>query len=262
MSGFNEASAMPEAPTGQSEIQDRAASQLAAITPSEPSVQTSAPGLAPWDIEKYYWRQNASGNGAHLAPQDSYLADVLDRCDLYMQSIAKKLSDDDFIAFGVSADLRASVVQDEDALDTSGIEGNDIRRTVLKRLIIARKICGASAVSAEHRVQQAMNAGRSESEIETMKADSSATGWYAADIEKRERWGFKAVRLEFIAKALSDGDVIPNVEAAFAELLAKRIRSGLYDDAVERGNTLKKPTPRAKPGVAVLTREQKIALTA
>ena len=87
-------------------------------------------------------------------------------------------------------------------------------------------------------------------------------GFFQSDIEKRERWGFKAVRLEFVAKAIADGDVIATDEKAFAELLANRIKRSLYDDAVERGNKLKRPAQSAATSTSKPSREELLALTA
>jgi len=257
MSGFNENSAMPDQQAGGSEIATPPAQPLATGTPAEPSVAAGATGLAWWDAMKYYWRKSANG-GSHLAPQDSFVSDVLDRTDHYMTTIAKDLGEDDYAEFATTAELHTQLIQAEDAVDTSGIEGNSARRNVLNRLIIARKICGASAVSAEHRVTNELS--RETGDVEKLKGDSE--GFYASDVEKRERWGFKAIRLEFIAKAIADGEVIPKDDAAFSQLLATRIQRSLYDDAVERGNKLKRPAQAAAANTNKPSREELLALTA
>lgn len=255
---FNEDSAMREQVQGSLEIPTPPVQPLATISPETPSVPAGATGLAWWDAMKYYWRRSASG-GVHLAPQDSFVNDVLDRTDYYMASIAKhQLGDDDYAEFASTAELRKQLIQAEDAVDTSGIEANSVRREVLNRLIIARKICGASAVSAEHRVTNELS--RETGDVEKLKADSE--GYYASDVEKRERWGFKAIRLEFIAKAIADGEVIPTDEAAFAQLLATRIGRSLYDDAVERGNKLKRPAQQQAASTKKPSREELLAMTA
>jgi len=257
MSGFNENSGMVEQLQGHGEIPAAPAQPLATQTPTQPSVQSGTTGLAWWDANKYYWRKSANG-GTHLAPQDSFVEDVLDRTDHYMTTIAKSLSEDEYGEFQATADLRKQMIESEDAFDTSGVEGNSIRREVLNRLIIARKICGASAVSAEHRVTNELS--RETGDVEKLIGDSE--GFYASDIEKRERWGQKAVRLEFIAKAVADGEVIPTDEKAFSELLANRIKRSLYDDAVERGNKLKRPAQQQATSSKKPSREELLALTA
>ena len=255
---FDTNTVMQETTQGHTETQavtpDR---PLAIETPAEPSVTTAPTSLAWWDDMKYYWKQNARGNGCHLSPQDSYVDDVLDRADLYMVNIAKNLGDNDYTLFEEAALTRKELIELEDAYDTSGIEGNAVRREVLNRLIIARKICGVSAVSAEHRVahEHAMPNGN----VEKMKEDPK--GFFASDVEKRERWGLKAIRLEYICKAIADGEVIPKDEKAFAALLAKRIEGALRTDAVDRGNQLKSPTPKTTPA-KVLSSEELLALTA
>jgi hypothetical protein len=257
MSGFNEESAMRDQLQGASEIPTPPAQPLATGTPDAPSVVAGATGLAWWDAMKYYWRKSANG-GSHLAPQDSFVSDVLDRTDHYMTTIAKDLGEDDYAEFATFAELITQVIQAEDAVDTSGIEGNAARRNVLNRLIIARKICGASAVSAEHRVTNELS--RETGDVEKLKGDSE--GFYASDVEKRERWGFKAIRLEFVAKAIADGEVIPTDDAAFSQLLANRIGRSLYDDAVERGNKLKRPAQQQAVNTSKPSREELLALTA
>jgi len=206
---------------------------------------------------KYFWKRSASG-GTHLAPQDSFIEDVLDRTDHYMTTIARELGEDDYAEFAAIADQRKQIIESEDAVDTSGIEGNAERRNILNRLVIARKICGASAVSAEHRVTNELS--RPDGDVEKLKADSE--GFFASDIEKRERWGFKAIRLEYVAKAIADGEIIPHEDTAFAQLLAKRIGRSLYDDAVERGNKLKRPQQQAGPSESKPSREELLAMTA
>ena len=231
---------------------------LAQETPPEPSVSSGATGLAWWDAMKYYWKQNARGNGSHLAPQESFVADVLDRTDHYMTTIAKSLGEDEYTEFTATAALRRELIQSEDAFDTSGIEGNSVRREVLNRLIIARKICGVSAVSAEHRVVNELS--RTNGDVEKLKGDSE--GYYQSDVEKRERWGNKAIRLEFIANKIADGEVIPKDPVQLGNLLATRIQRSIYDDAVERGNKLKRPVPaQAASGVAP-SKAELLALTA
>ena len=207
---------LPQSPSP--ELPTEPVQPLATERPNEPSVVAGTTGLAWWDSMKYYWRNNASGRGAHLAPQDSFIDDVIDRADHYMTVIAKDLGKDDYAEFEAFAELHTQLIQSENAVDTSGVEGNAARRNVLNRLIIARKICGASAVSAENRVTNELS--RETGDVEKLKGDSQ--GFFQSDIEKRERWGFKAVRLEFVAKAIADGDVIATDEKAFAELLANR----------------------------------------
>lgn len=248
---------LPSTPSPELSMGAAPVQPLATGTAAEPSVQAGTTGLAWWDGMKYYWRKSANG-GSHLAPQDAFIADVLDRCDHYMAVIAKPLSKEDLAEFKSAGDLRVQMVQSEDAVDTSGVEGNAVRRDVLKRLIIARKICGASAISAEHRVTNELS--RENGDVEKLKGDSE--GFYASDVEKRERWGFKAVRLEFIAKMIADGEIIPKDATAFAQLLAKRIGRSLYDDAVERGNKLKRPAPAAAASANKPTREALLAMTA
>lgn len=270
MSGFNEGSTQPDLPQG---VVDAEASDVNATTGERidprpvvttpavnptPSLPTSGPaGLAWWDAMKYFWKRSASG-GYHLAPSEEYVSDVLDRTDYYMTTVAKELGKDDYAEFEATAKLRVKVIAAEDAVDTSGIEGNAARREILNRLIIARKLTGAMAVSAEHRTIHELSIDNGD--VEKMQSDPN--GFYASDLEKRERWGFKACRLEFIAKAIADGEVIPKDETEFATLLATRIGRSLYDDAVERGNKLKRPAQQTTSPEKKPSREEILAMTA
>ena len=261
MSGFNENSATQEQPQGTDETSTMGTRPMigsaeAAAQP-EPATPAGTTGLAWWDAMKYYWRKSASG-GYHLAPQDSFVDDVLDRADHYITALANDLGKDDYAEFEAKAELCKESIQSEDAIDTSGVEGNAERRYRLGRLVIARKICGASAVSAEHRVFNELS--RENGDVEKLKGDSE--GFFASDIEKRERWGFKAIRLEHIVKAMADGDIIPTDATALEQLIATRVQRSLYDDAVERGNKLKRPAPQATATNNKPTREELLLMTA
>lgn len=256
---FNENSAMPEQLQGHTEVQDRSDTPLNPGQPETPSVPVGTTALAWWDSMKYYWKTNARGNGAHLAPQEDYLASVLHRAEYYIDSIEKhEIGTDDLEEFAATAELRQSLIQNEDAVDTSGIEGNSVRREVLNRYIIAYKICGTTAVSAEHRVTNELS--RENGDVEKMKEDPK--GYFASDVEKRQRWGFKALRLRSILSTIADGEVIPNTPVALKELVEKRVRGSIYSDAVDRGNALKKPVQTATASTSKPSVEELLALTA
>jgi len=239
------------------ELPAAAIQPLAQEVPTAASVTAGATGLAWWDAAKYEWRRAGSGN-TYLAAQAVYVADVLDRGDHYLATIAGRLGKDDYKAFDDKVEHVVADIQLEDAYDTTGVEGQGLRRYYLNRLILARKICGATACSAEHRTINEMS--RKDGDVEKMQGDSE--GYYAADVEKRESWGLKAVRLEYICKGIADGDVIPIDEAEFSQLLAKRITSSLGDDAFEQGRKLRRPPQQAQNGAAKPTREELLAMTA
>ena len=260
---FEENTVMSERPAGQEEGQQLPADRLAApaINP-QPSVQSSEPGLAWWDAMKYFWKKNARGNGAHLAPQDSYTSDVIDRANIYVESAAKQLTEADLAQLDHVSGQFKELIQEFDGLDPSGIESAALRRFILSRAAIARKVCGTNAVSAEHRLINARQTGKSDDEIEAMKADTSSTGYYCADIEKRNRWADKTCTYEFLAEKLADGEVIPNTNAAFVEKQEQTITRSIYDDAVSHGNKLKRPVQQADNTEKVFTREELLAMTA
>jgi len=262
---FNEESAMPDLPQGHDEtgqlnkVQPMIGSARAVEQPSA-TPPGGMPSLAWWDNTKYFWKRSASG-GYHLAPLTDYVADVLDRSDHYIGLIAKEFSSKN------SGDLASaqselknvkSIMQTRTAIFQDGVETQALIRTYLQRAIIARKICGASAVSAEHRVQN--EAAKPDGNVQALKDDEK--GFYQSDVEKRERWAFRACYYEFIASQIADGEVIPVDAKPFAELLATRIGRSLYDDAVERGNRIKRPNQgQADPGKK-LSREELLAMTA
>ncbi len=233
---------------------------LATEQPSAPSVSGST-ALAWWHAMKYEWKRSARGN-QYLAPQESYVADVLDRADVYTTRITARLTKDDFAEFDAAVVSVQESIQNEDAYDMTGTEGHGLRRYYLGRLVLARKICGTTAVSAEHRTINEMS--RRDGDVVKMQADSE--GYYAADIEKRESWGQKAVRLEYIVKAIADGEVIPTDTTALNELISKRITNGknigLGDEAFELGKTLQRPPQAVVANIAAPSREELLAMTA
>ena len=262
---FNQDSAMPDLPMGHDEtgqidrVQPMIGSARAAELPSQ-SQPNGQPALAWWDLTKYFWKRSASG-GYHLAPLDDYVADVLDRGDHYIGLVAKEFVDKNSGDLdSAKAELAAAkkIMQTRTGIFTDGVETQAFVRMYLQRAVIARKIAGASAVSAEHRVQN--EAGRPNGNVDVMKDDKQ--GFYASDVEKRERWALRACYYEFIATQLADGEVIPVDAKPFAQLLATRISRSLYDDAVERGNRIKRPNQGQTDPGKKLSRDELLALTA
>ena len=264
MSGYNEDSAMPELPqgtdeTGASNVRPMIGSTEAAAQPL-PSQPAGTVSLAWWDSMKYFWKRSAAG-GFHLAPLEDYVADVIDRGDHYISAAAKAFVDDksgDLDQANEELAAARTILQTRDAIFQDGVEGQAFVRAYLARAVIARKIAGASAISAEHRVMNELN--RPEGNVDALKDDTN--GFYQSDIEKRDRWAHKACYYEYLASQLAEGEVIPQDGKAFAELLAKRIGRSLYDDAVERGNRLKRPDPGAASSGKKMSREEMLALTA
>ncbi len=264
---FNEDSNMRDLPAGGSEIPAVSNPQqgVRQVTAGEAQEQAQtaqkSAGIAAlpwWDEMKYYWRRSKSG-GFHLAPQDSYVDDVLHRADYFMASHAThELSDTDFEEFEQAAQAYISIIQDEDARDTAGTAGHAVRRFLLGRLVIARKITGSMQVSAEHRVEHETNSPTGD--VEALKNDPK--GYYQSDIDKRNRWVDEACKREYIVKAVADGEVIPTDPKLFAELVAKRVKSSIYDDAVEKGRGYLYPATQKQETNRELTLEEKLALTA
>lgn len=261
---FDQDSAQPDLPQGTDETGATNVRPMVGAAEAANLPQASTPpgtvALAWWDSMKYFWRKSASG-GFHLAPQEDYVADVLDRGDHYIGVAAKefsaKNSGDIESANSELKDVK-SIMQTRTAIFQDGIETQALIRTYLQRAVIARKIAGASAVSAEHRVMNELN--KVDGNVDVLKDD--AKGFYASDIEKRDRWAHKACYFEYIASQIADGEVIPTDAKAFAEILAKRINRSLYDDAVERGNRIKRPEQGQTSDGKKLTRDELLALTA
>lgn len=234
---------------------------LATETPNTPSVTAGATGLAWWHGMKYEWRRSGAGN-QYLAPQAVYVTDVLDRANTYVEMLTGELNEDDFSDFQELADAVIATIQLHDGSDTAGVEGHAVRRHYLTRLILARKICGASAVSSEHRCMHEISMPNGD--LEKMKADPE--GYYASDVSKRNQWGLKAVMYAFIVSAIADGEVIPTDSAKLSELIDKRVATGkgigLGDEAYDIGRTLQRPPQQAAANGKELTREEKLAMTA
>lgn len=255
---FNQNSAQSEQTAGQSEIREARAPIVSVMDQSntetpEPSVKPGETGLAWWDAMKYYWRQNSSGRGSHLAPQDSYVDDVLSEGDIEIQTAAKDFLDeksDDLRLANEELAAATSILETRTGFDPSGVEANAFARLYRDRAIIARKICGASIVSANHRLQ---NAAATTGDTDAV-VDSD---FFKSDIENAKRWAFKACYYEYIVSKLHEvfdmKEVLPK---GLAQALADGVRRQLYDDAVERGNKLKRPAPATQPNANKLSAEE------
>lgn len=255
MSGFNEGSPSAVMPQGHSEVEAVRNPVVSVMqqtnTEATPSSGTNSPAgtmaLQWWDDMKYYWRRSANG-GYHLAPQDSYVDEVLSESDYEVTMAAKDFTADnssDLEAAEEELALATSILQTRTGFDPSGVESNAFLRIYRDRAIIARKITGTSAVSANHRLQNAAAMGQ---DVDAVKEQD----FYKSDLENARRWAFKSCYYEYIANALADGEVIKDL----AQQIADGIRRGLYDDAVERGNKLKRPTPAKRDGATRLSTEE------
>lgn len=252
---FNENSAMQDQTAGQSEIREARAGIVSVIDQSnteqsQPSVTSGPTALAWWDDMKFYWRRNASGNGSHLAPQDSYVNDVLVEGDTEIQAAAKDFLDEksgDVEQADRLVVLMTEATQILTGLDPSGVEANALVRFFRDRATIARKITGASAVSANHRLQ---HAHATTGDVEAVKD----TDYFKSDIENCKRWAFKACLHEYIANTFVAE--FPDVLNNFAQRLADGVRRSIYDDAVEKGNKLKRPAPATQPSENKLSAEE------
>lgn len=250
MEGFQENTAQIDQPAGGSEV---AAEQNAVVSVMDqsntekiasPSVESSVASL-PWYLDmKYYNRNNKSGNGSHLAPQKVFVDDVIaegDRVILFAsKDFTAKNSGDMKLAQNVLA-CKKSELQDLNAFDTSGVEAANLIRTVLIRVILARKIAGASEVSAQHRVINAMHTGQ---DVDKVKESD----YFKSDLEARDKWAHKACFYEFIALALKDGEVIKDLPAQIVAGVGRL----LYDDAIQATNRMRNPQPvsqEAKDGI-------------
>lgn len=252
---FNENSAMQDVPAGQSEIRETRSPIVSVMDQSntetpEPSLPAGATALAWWDDMKYFWKRNASGNGCHLAPQDSYIDDVLVEGDVEIQRAAKEFlneKSDDYERAERVVKLVRELGQELTGFDPSGVEANALIRFFRERSIISRKIAGASAVSANHRLA---NAAATTGDIEAVKA----TDYFKSDIENTERWAYKDCLHEYVCTQLATE--YPDVIQQFSQQLANGVKRALYDDAVEKGNKLKQPAPAKQASASKLTAEE------
>jgi len=271
---FNEVSAMPERETGHIESaagqpQPKEMTEDGEIRPGvlheanseiipEPSV--SAGPVLPWYLDmKYQWTKNA-GAGSRLTPQENFIQDVLIEGDFIITEAAKhfvdKKSEDLPRADSFIKESKAAM-QTLVGLDSSGIEAKAyLREIILKRLILARKIVGTSELSMQHRIEHARVMGWDLDQTKQYDNFKSAK-------EARDRWAPKACFFEYVATQLADGDVIPKEAAALAELVGRRIRTLLKDEAYEEGQKLLKPAaPVDHSTQPQLTREERRLQTA
>jgi hypothetical protein len=241
---FNEDSAMREEYQGGTEIQELQNPIVSVIQQTnteepQPSVTAGPTNLAWWDDMKYFWKRNTRNNGFHLAPQADYLDSVLVEGDFEIQQAAKHFmgkNSDDLKAAKAEAKAANEIIQVRTGFDTSGVETNDVYRFYRNRAIIARKIVGSSAVSANHRLEHANN---TTGDVDAVKK----TTYFQSDLENCRRWAFKACYYEYIISQLPENEIIRDLPT----ILAKGVRSQIYDDAVEKGNKLKAPAPAKQP---------------
>ncbi len=252
---FNEDSVMQTQPAGESEVQSIRAPVVSVMQqsntePTTPSLPAGATALAWWDDMKYYWRRNASGNGCHLAPQDSYVDDVLTEGDFEIEKASKQFTNEKSEEAEQAARIVALVRelgQELRGFDASGVEADAFVRYFRNRAAIARKIAGAGAVSANHRLQ---HAAATTGDIDAVKESD----FYKSDLSNCEKWARNDCLYEIICTEMQPE--YPEVIVRFAEQLAKSVRSSLYDDAVEKGNKLKKPTPAPEASPNALSKEE------
>ncbi len=257
---FNEESVMPDAPAGGSEVaadQNPIVSVMQQTNTEEnasPSVESSVASL-PWYLDmKYFWKRNRSGNGSHLAPQQDFVTSVIVEGDRVILSAAKDFTAPKSNDIKLAKDELAaakSIIQTRDAFDTSGVEGQNLRRFYLQRVILARKIAGSSEVSAQHRVINARLTGQDE----TRAIESE---YFKSDLENRDRWAFKACYYEFIARELKDGEIIKDLSAQITAGVGRL----LYDDAIQATNRLRNPQPLSRKEVASVDMDSIRAATA
>lgn len=247
MEGFQENSSVADQPAGGSEVaaeQNPTVSVLQQSATEEiasPSVESSAENL-PWYLAmKYFWKQNRSGSGAHLAPQDNFINDVVTEGDRVIlraseDFTAPKSNDIKLAKDELTAAL--SMIETRNAFDTSGVEGQNLLRMYLQRVILARKIAGSSEVSAQHRV---INATLTAQDVDKVKESD----YFKTDLENRDRWAFKACYYEFIARKLADGEIIKDLSTQIVSGVGRL----LYDDAIQATNRLRSPKPHTPAAV-------------
>lgn len=254
MNGYNEGSTAHVMPQGHSEVEAirnpiTSVMQQTNTEPVNENAQKSDGGmaLAWWDDMKFYWRRSANG-GFHLAPQDSYVEEVLHEADYEISVAAKDFMADNSEDYERAKDelrLAQEILQNRTGFDSSGVESNAFIRQYRDRVIIARKITGASAVSANHRLQHTAAIG---GDVDAIREQD----FFKSDLENARRWAFKACYYEFIATQLADGEVIKDLP----QQVVDGVKRSLYDDAVERGNRLRRPTPAKAADATKLTPDQ------
>jgi hypothetical protein len=250
---FNEDSAMREEYQGGTEIQELqnpivSVRQQTNTEEPQPSATAGPTNLAWWDDMKYFWKRNSRNNGFHLAPQDSYVDDVLVEGDFEIQLAANHFMEKnsgDLKAAKAEAKAANEIIQVRTGFDTSGVETNDVYRFYRNRAIIARKIVGSSAVSANHRLMHAEASGNNPDDVKK-------TTYFQSDLENCKRWAFKACYYEYIISQLPDHEIIRDLPT----ILATGVGRQLYDDAVEKGNKLKAPAPAKKSEARKHTAEE------
>ena len=235
-------SAQPEKPAGGSEIPavsnpENALANEDHSTGNE-AHDTGAAGGLPWYLAaKFEYRNNKSGPGRHLAPQESYVQDVL-REGLAQQALftpGSKSTELEQALEELGATRRLMEIRNEFDIDDDEavavkMEAKCILRDLRTRYLLALKIAGANHVDRMYRIRHAQlndwdvnNTINSEAFINTGNS--------------RDKWarkaGYYAFIIDNLAQDYNNAGIDLNLEGG--------IRQSLYSDARDAKQRLSQP---------------------
>lgn len=239
---FNENSAQPDVTAGGSEIQAEANPQT--VTGGEEH-EVGAGGGLPWYFaSKFAFRNNKSGVGRHLAPQESYVQDVLreglTQAARYVPAEGSEelgLLEREVNATRDLIEIRNDFDIDDDSTLEVKMEGKDPIRSLRARFLLALKIAGANHVDRMYRIEHA----------QLNDWDINRTTEHKSFITSgaiRDKWARKAGYYGSVLDAIDDLVVAAEINLN----LEGGIRQALYQDAREVSQNLSAPKPVVKPG--------------
>lgn len=222
------------------------------VTNGDPEHEVGVSGGLPWYVaSKFEWRNNKTGPGRHLAPHESYIADVI-REGLGQQDkfkpTGKKLSSEQDLALTEAATLRSLIetrnefdVDDDDAAQVK-MEAKCILRDLRTRYLLALKIAGSTHVDRMYRIRHfQLNDWNVEQLLNSER--------FIASANTRDKWARKAFYyncvIENLASEFTAAGIELNIEGG--------IRQSLFSDGRDEKARLATP---AKPVTAADTADK------
>lgn len=257
---FNENSAQVDVPQGGSEI-PAVANPENPLIPGGEEHEVGASGGLPWYVaNKFEIRRNKSGVGSHMAPQESFVQDVLifgqKQAEMFLPEKEGKTNEE--LEFALrEVELTRSLLEvrndfdiDDDAAALIKMEAKDILRNLRDRYIMSLSICGSCHVDRMYSIRHA----------QLMDWDVNNTTNSKRFIDAgntRDKWARKAAYYGFVISNLTtefnNAGIDLNLEGG--------IRQRLYQDARNTKQWL--DSSRAElPDATGQTAEAKAALDA
>lgn len=240
MSNFE--TAMPERHAGGSEIaaENNPQSSLATADPTTGDAPhaTGESGGLPWYLAaKFEYRNNKSGPGRHLAPQESYVQDVLReglaQAALFIPAEGSteldQAKEEAELLLALMDNRNEFDIDDDPALEIKG-EAKTILRDLRTRFLLALKIAGTTHVERMYSIRNA--------QLNDWDVNNTINGKYFIDAgNTRDKWARKAGYYQWI---MTQFDAQYD-QSGIAMNLEGGIRQSLFSDARDAKQRLSTP---------------------